>query len=323
MPRNFHCKINLKPLQAWDLPCNDKYEQDAQESTSAEYEKRWLCRVSFGCTENNARFSFKENGKHDGEFTVELRDPRYTVVSVLIMWGPRPVGWRNIRDVGVNNLCGKAVLSRQLDLNALRPIGRKSRGDFGCVMEFGTCSGYFGIKRDRRSVLIRGGWDCQSVLRDLAILDRQGSKEKACRDGVTLHVHMMVVSACLGEIFNLAEGCFLERRLHSTRYREICAVLWRCDELTNHVQLNSDFNVGTAIALAHELQDASIVDEVWASNPCGGVMKLNIGVTRFGEVSLRVSFSPAILYTVKEEAWVMDVCRVYTRLLSQVASGCG
>jgi hypothetical protein len=135
------------------------------------------------------------------------------------------------RDVRVNNLCGKVVLSAAIDLGRLCAVedadprvagARRESNNFGCVVSFATQSAFLGIRADAQTVLVRGASDYGDVMQDICALNNSatgvgvaGTAESQHDDGEPspppLFVHMIVLSGCLGIVFNLEEVC---RRVH-------------------------------------------------------------------------------------------------------------
>jgi hypothetical protein len=76
----------------------------------------------------------------------------------------------------------------------------------------------------------------------------------------------------------------LERRLHASRFRDICAVVWRHDELGNHVQFKCNFDEKAALALEREVGAGGSAKAVWEERPRCSDVSVDVGVTRFGEV---------------------------------------
>lgn len=114
----------------------------------------------------------------------------------------------------------------------------------------------------------------------------------------------------------------MERRLHASRFRDICAVVWRHDELGNHVQFKCNFDEKAALALEREVgAGGECTNAVWEGRPRCSDVSVDVGVTRFGEVSFRVSFSPAVAFDERQEAWARGLCALYMRLVADVATG--
>jgi hypothetical protein len=111
--------------------------------------------VVFGCEENRVHFV-------GAGCTIELCDERQKILSVAVSWDGKRRGVHPMREVSVNNLCGKLELSHSLDVKRLAAVRVSgSRGKFGCVVEFATRGIFLPrvfLRVNRRASLLLNCW---------------------------------------------------------------------------------------------------------------------------------------------------------------------
>lgn len=102
-------------------------------------------------------------------------------------------------------------------------------------------------------------------------------------------------------------------------------MIWRHDEMTNHVQLKCCVDMAMMHDMGVLLGDADVGRRMLETRPeSAGVSEIHadVGITRHGEVSFRMTFAPAIEFGVQAEEWVKLVCSGYMRVFAEVARGC-
>lgn len=188
--------------------------------------------LALGCKTN----AIRTNG---GACEIDLCDKPEKVLGVTVRAGDNGDGeMRYARAVSVNNLCGVATLSQKLDTARLGGVCARTRGltvphrprlffmsltvhsvwagKFGCILEFAARGGHLAVGEDARTVLVRGGWSCAEALVDLELLERMSlggvwRQRQFAVQAPPLFVHMVVLSGCVGCVFNMEEGncCYL------------------------------------------------------------------------------------------------------------------
>ncbi len=126
---------------------------------------------------------------------------------------------------------------------------------------------------------------------------------------IPIYVHMLVVSVRIGIALDMQIGCFFEMVIHS-KFKTVCTVLPRTEECTTHIEIMSIFNADAAKKMADTTSYADGAVALYDAAP--SLMRLNISISRHGEILYRLSFTSPIEYGKTENKWITDVCRLYS-----------
>lgn len=208
------CHLPIKQGQ-WDI--ERQQLRPAEHDADCTVHNRVLFNLTFGCERNAAvvcRPPQGSEGGHDVVVSISLRDPRVMVQAVRLLYSqqecPRPA-----RNIVINNLCAKSVLSECVDKTRFAPVSEQMRVEFGCVMEIFGASCSICVKSDLRTVLVKGGCDHREIRETLQHLCGSGAGD--------LMVHMLVLSGCLGVSVDVCMGCLLEKTVQF-RYKDLLSV---------------------------------------------------------------------------------------------------
>jgi hypothetical protein len=267
-----------------------------------------------------------------------LRDA--AISEVLVIYGTTngEQGYYYSSDPAFENICGSMQVCRDVQIDYLaspnHPWGavlRKSKTAFGTCYELFTVHGNITLRAGRGGgmmISIKGTRDVEKIYNTLGII--MGPRfmnmcigiEDVPIDGVCntfegfFHVHMAVITSCVGKRMSVFSGCVLERLLTNLLGSDGISIIPGISEETNSLKLSilSWERVVQSVYTFSRQQDMDYMADV---GYLGDLGDNTISVTSKGCVIVRFSWRNAISWDSQLEKTLLSMCKILNSLIRE------
>jgi hypothetical protein len=295
---------------------------------------------TFNQSHNSARCATRTVQQPEAVIEIFLRDPANRVLSLQIASCRESECPSSVREIRIANFCGQFVCDYPLNVAALAPVLCKVRKDFGAVFALFCTRGHITIYKDLRTCALRGVNDWAYVQKSLA---------KISGGAGTLSCFLLVLLGCLGFNLNVSHFDSLLEHTIQLRYAHILATSARTEETSNKLEVCMRVCVyvcvcvgfdnvtpeshGSQFSGAYSLEVLDKIGSVLPAAAQDSVLKLkhdhvqdakiDVSISRLGEVIFRLSFAPYVVFTPPTHAWAKMVCKLYTEFFGEILDGGG
>ncbi len=151
----------------------------------------------------------------------------------------------------------------------------------------------------------------------------QNSLSKISGGAGTLSCFLLVLLGCLGFNLDVSHYQSLLERTILYRYAEIMAVCPRTEETTNKIEFSGAYSLAVLDKIAKILPPVEHILVAKLRNEHVQDAKIDVSISRLGEVIFRMSFAPYVTFGPQTHAWTTLVCKLYTAFFTEILDGSG
>lgn len=211
------------------------------------------------------------------------------------------------------NFCGTCQLQKALDKEGLAGIIIEKKKNFGCIYEISSCKNTIGIKKDLKTLHIKGAKHFAETMYDLKVISNEDNE-----NNIPVHAHMMILSCGHNRNIKISDTCLIKTYFNEKLYG-LCTFVMQHDENPNRIEMtNFDFQKLFEVDILSD--DASIHHSKFIIS-LGSIMDFTCAVSKNAEFLFRVGFKKPVHWSTAKERYLKDICGMLAKIVVSISDG--